>query len=67
MQDTRHTGSAIKIEGIWKIFGDREQEALEAVRRSHLSKDQVLERFDGVVAIADVNLSIEAGEIFCVM
>ncbi len=67
MQDTRHTGSAIKVEAIWKIFGDREEEALEAIRHSHLSKDQVLERFDCVVAIADVNLNIRAGEIFCVM
>jgi len=67
MENTRRSGPAITVDGIWKIFGDREQEALEAIKRNHLTKDEVLERFDCVVAIADVSLNIEAGEIFCVM
>ncbi len=67
MDETRRTAPAISADGIWKIFGDRDREALRAIHESHLSKDEVLERFDCVVAIADACFDIQAGEIFCVM
>ncbi len=52
---------------IWKIFGDRAQEAMEAVRRENLSKSEVLERYQAVVGVKDVSISVGEGEIFCIM
>lgn len=57
----------IKIEGIWKIFGDQPMEVVESVRREGLGKAEVLERFQAVVGIADVSFEVQRGEIFCIM
>jgi len=57
----------IKIEGIWKIFGDQPMEVVESVRREGLGKAEVLERFHAVVGIADVSFEVQRGEIFCIM
>ena len=57
----------IKLENVWKIFGDRSEEAMQAVRSQDLSKPEVLERFDCVVGVADATFSVREGEIFCVM
>ena len=57
----------IKVENVWKIFGDRADEALQAIRDDGLSKAQVLEMYNAVVGVADVNLEINEGEIFCIM
>ena len=59
--------NAIKLENVWKIFGDRSEEAMQAVRSQDLSKSEVLERFDCVVGVADATFSVREGEIFCVM
>ena len=58
---------AIVMEGVWKIFGDREREAMEAIRREPLDRQQVAARFGCVVGAADVSISVTRGEIFCVM
>jgi len=57
----------IEIEGVWKIFGERADEALAAVLSDGMTKPQVLERFDCVIGVADANFSVREGEIFCVM
>ena len=59
--------SVIKVSGVWKIFGDRAQEALDAIKKDGLSKAEVLEHYNAVVGVADVNLDIHEGEIFCIM
>ena len=61
------TSAAIGLSGVWKIFGRRATEALAAVRAEGLAKDEVLRRFDCVVAVADVSVDIAEGEIFCIM
>src|SRR5262245_16059812 len=58
---------AIRVQHVWKIFGTRAAEAFGATERGHLSKSEVLERYDCVVAVADVNFSVGEGEIFCIM
>lgn len=58
---------AIEIKGVWKIFGDQAKEAVSDIRDQGLSKQQVLEDYDCVIGVADVDLKIEHGEIFCVM
>jgi len=52
---------------VWKIFGDRDQEAMRAVEKDNLSKAEVLERFGAVVGVRDVSIEVEEGEVFCIM
>lgn len=59
--------TVVEISNVWKIFGNRSQEALKAVRERGLTKAQVLAEFNAVVGVADVSLSVTRGEIFCIM
>ncbi len=58
---------AIELNNVWKIFGTRAEEALKAVQSSSLSKAEMLSEFNCVLGVANANMQIEAGEIFCVM
>ncbi|MDC0738900.1 betaine/proline/choline family ABC transporter ATP-binding protein [Cognatishimia sp. SS12] len=57
----------IDAQGVWKIFGDRADEALKAIHDEGLGKTEVLERFGCVVGVADANFQVQKGELFCVM
>ena len=57
----------INISNVWKIFGDRADAAMAAIQSEGLGKAEVLERFNAVVGVADVSLSVNRGELFCVM
>lgn len=57
----------IDARGVWKVFGPRSKEALEAIHRDNLSKSEVLEEFGCVVGVADASFQIKTGELFCVM
>ena len=57
----------IEISNVWKIFGYRPEEALRAIRDDVLSKAEVLSKYNAVVGVADVSLSVNRGEIFCIM
>jgi glycine betaine/proline transport system ATP-binding protein len=57
----------IQLEGVWKIFGKKSDQAMQAVNEEGLDKAAVLERFGCVVGIADVSFSVPRGEIFCIM
>ncbi len=59
--------TVIEISNVWKIFGADPDAALRAIRDEGLGKPEVLARFNAVVGVADVSLSINRGEIFCVM
>ena len=59
--------SVINLTEVWKVFGSRSEEAIEAIRNEGLGKPEVLERFNCVVGIADCTFEVERGEIFCVM
>ncbi len=63
----KHDHGAIEVAGVWKIFGDQAPKAYDAVRRDGLSKQEVLERYNCVVGVADVSFNVRHGEIFCVM
>ncbi len=58
---------AIKLEGVWKIFGERAENAMAAVAEEGLTKSEVLARFGAVIGIADVSFDVRQGEIFCIM
>ena len=57
----------IEISNVWKIFGANPQAALRAIREEGLTKAQVLTKHHAVVGVADVSLSVNRGEIFCIM
>ncbi len=56
----------IRIENVFKVFGDHPKQALDLVRQG-LSKQQILERTGQSIGVFDANFTIEAGEIFVVM
>ncbi len=66
---TPATSSAIALEvsNVWKIFGDRADEALSAIHQKGLGKAEVLAQYNAVVGVADVSFNVRRGEIFCVM
>ena len=59
--------AVIKLDDVWKIFGHRAEEAMQAVINDGLGKPEVLEKFGCVVGIANCSFEVERGEIFCVM
>ncbi|MDA7424292.1 quaternary amine ABC transporter ATP-binding protein [Thalassococcus lentus] len=59
--------TVVEISNVWKIFGARAEDALRAVRERGLTKAQVLSEYNAVVGVADVSLSVNRGEIFCIM
>jgi glycine betaine/proline transport system ATP-binding protein len=58
---------AIDVSGVWKVFGDRAGEAMQALRSGAITKAEVLQRYGCVVGVADASFQVERGEIFCVM
>ena len=52
---------------VWKIFGERANEAMQAVQKRNLSKAEVLDEFEAVVGVRDVSIEVSEGEIFCIM
>ncbi len=59
--------TVIEISNVWKIFGAKPEVALQAIRDRGLSKAEVLAEYNCVVGVADVSLSVNRGEIFCIM
>ena len=64
---TIHEHQVIEVQEVWKVFGERAEEALQAIRQDSLHKAEVLERFGAVLAVRDVSFAVERGEIFCIM
>ena len=61
--------SAVRLRGVWKIFGAAAavRAALDAACRRNVGKAALLEEFGCVLGVAGVSLEIFPGEIFCVM
>ena len=59
--------TVIKLDEVWKVFGDSADTAIQAIKQEGLGKPEVLEKFGCVVGIADCSFEVERGEIFCVM
>ncbi len=57
----------IEISNVWKIFGAKPDLALKAIKEHGLTKAEVLAEYNAVVGVADVSLSVNRGEIFCIM
>ncbi len=59
--------AAVEIRDVWKIFGDRSLDALEAIRRDGISKRDVQKKFGCVVGVQNASFSVMEGEVFCIM
>lgn len=59
--------AVIDIAGVWKIFGDQQDESMAAIKNDGLSKAEVLEKFNCVVGVVDATFKVKRGEIFCIM
>ncbi|MCH2094067.1 MAG: glycine betaine/L-proline ABC transporter ATP-binding protein [Rhodobacteraceae bacterium] len=59
--------TVVEISNVWKIFGENAQSALRAIGDRGLTKAEVLAEMGAVVGVADVSLSVNRGEIFCIM
>ena len=57
----------ISCKNLWKIYGTRADEAMEAIRQRNLGKDEVRDEFDCVLGVHDASFDVSKGEIFCVM
>lgn len=57
----------IDCRSVWKVFGDKSAQAMQAIADRGLSKTEVLREFGCVVGVSDVNLEVRKGEIFCIM
>ena len=58
--------SLIDIKGLWKVFGERPEQAFEELRNG-ADEEEIHARTGARAAVRDVSLSIESGEIFVVM
>ncbi len=58
--------TVIELNGVWKIFGERAAEAMVAARNG-MSKPEILNSYGCVLGVSDASLSVQRGEIFCVM
>lgn len=56
----------IQIEHVFKVFGDKPEEAISLARQG-MSKQDILERTGHSIGVYDAHLHIEAGEIFVIM
>ncbi|MFK7880452.1 glycine betaine/L-proline ABC transporter ATP-binding protein [Roseobacter sp.] len=59
--------TVVEISNVWKIFGAQPEVALRDIHEHGLDKAQVLAKHNAVVGVADVSLSVNRGEIFCIM
>ncbi len=61
------SNSAIKIENVWKVFGNTSLEALDVIQNKGISKTEALEEYNSVIGVSNVSFDVKQGEIFCVM
>ncbi len=59
--------AVVELENVWKVFGERADEAMAAIRAEGIGKPEVLERFGAVVGVKDASFKVAQGEIFCLM
>jgi len=57
----------IECKNLWKIYGEASKRAMTAIREHHLGRDEVRDKFNCVVGVADVSFSVQKGETLCIM
>ena len=64
---TDGSGPLIDARSVWKVFGNKSDAAIRAIAERGLGKTEVLKEFGCVVGVANVSLTLNKGEIFCIM
>ena len=59
--------AVVELSNVWKVFGDRAAETVQAAQNGPLSKSEALEKFEAVIGVRDATFSVARGEIFCIM
>ena len=59
-------GHRIQVKGVWKVFGEKPERALEPEYASK-SRTEIQEELGAVVALRDVSFDVSDGQIFVVM
>ncbi|MYG42407.1 MAG: betaine/proline/choline family ABC transporter ATP-binding protein [Rhodobacteraceae bacterium] len=57
----------IKLDNVWKIFGEQSMAAMDAIKERGISKPEVLSEFGCVVGVQKATFEVSKGEIFCIM
>ncbi len=57
----------VDCQGVWKVFGSKSAQAMQAIAQRGLAKTEVLREFDCVVGVSNATLQVRRGEIFCIM
>jgi glycine betaine/proline transport system ATP-binding protein len=61
------TEVAIKVENVWKIFGNNSQDIIHSIQNNNISKKEALEKHNAVIGVSNVSFEVLQGEIFCIM
>ncbi|MBO6756310.1 MAG: glycine betaine/L-proline ABC transporter ATP-binding protein [Roseibium sp.] len=59
--------AVVELSNVWKVFGKKAQQTVEAANTGELTKAQALEEYDSVIGVRDASFSVARGEIFCIM
>lgn len=57
----------VRLNKVWKLFGNDVKAALHAIETEGLGKAEVLDRFGCVLGVQDVSFEVGRGEVFCIM
>ncbi len=66
MANMGHDARQVEVQGLWKVFGDKPERALDPAYSSK-SRSEIQEELGLVVALRDVSFSVDQGQIFVVM
>ena len=66
MANMEHGAQQVDVQGLWKVFGDKPERALDPAYSSK-SRSEIQDELGLVVALRDVSFSVEQGQIFVVM
>lgn len=58
---------AVEVQHLWKIFGDRPDEARRAYLEDGLGKEEIRRKLDCVIGVIDATFQVRKAEIFCIM
>ncbi len=66
-QSSNRADAVIECRNLWKIFGARANEAMQAVQDHGLSKNEIRDDYQCVVGVQDATFTVGEGEVFCIM
>lgn len=66
-QLSNNTDAVIECRHLWKIFGVRSADAMQAIQNEGLSKNEIRDKYHCVIGVQDASFSVGEGEVFCIM